>query len=193
VPSELAPEDELRVFERGLAALEGVLSARPTGYRAPGWSLSERTVDILLSHDFDYDSSMMASDYHPYWCRVGDKAQLDEPYEFGRQVPVVELPVAWHLDDVPFFSFVMAPGGTFQGLRNPADVYEIWKGEFDYLYQEERNGVFLLTMHPEVIGHGHRLPMLRKLLEHISTHPDVQFSTCAEYVRKWRAGNELAV
>ena len=191
VPSELTPQEEPRVFERGLAALEQVLSTRPTGYRAPGWSLSERSVEILLAHDFAYDSSMMASDYHPYWCRVGDRAPLDEPFEFGRQVPVVELPVAWHLDDVPFFSFVMAPGGTFQGLRNPADVYDIWRAEFDYLYREERNGIFLLTMHPEVIGHGHRLPMLRRLLEHISAHEGVRFATCAAHARQWRAGNAL--
>jgi predicted deacetylase len=45
---------------------------RPTGFRSPAWDNSPSTVPLLLEHGFRYESSMMGSDFEPYWCRVGD-------------------------------------------------------------------------------------------------------------------------
>ena len=41
----------------------------------------------------------MATDFTPYYCHIGDKTPIDEPYLFGEEVNLVELPVDWSLAD----------------------------------------------------------------------------------------------
>jgi hypothetical protein len=43
--------------------------------------------------------------------------------------------------------------------------------------------MFLLTMHPHYIGHRSRIVVLRELIEHIKTKPDVWFGTHEAAVR----------
>ena len=105
------------------------------------------------------------------------------PYEFGREVDLVELPFDWSLDDWPYFS----TDAHHEGLRSPNEVFDIWSAEFDYLYHELGAGVFVLTMHPQCIGRGSRLLMLRRLIEHIRSHEGVHFRTMAEVATRFRA------
>ena len=71
--------------------------------------LSEHTIELLLSHGFRYDSSLMGSDYLPYRARRGDVAKLGEPYHFGEETALIEMPISWSLDDYPHFEFVRTP------------------------------------------------------------------------------------
>jgi peptidoglycan/xylan/chitin deacetylase (PgdA/CDA1 family) len=178
-------EDERRILERGINALEQVVQIRPHGYRSPSWDNSPNTVQLLLEYGFEYESSLMGNDFEPYWCRVGDRWSIDEPYHFGEPTSLVEMPVAWHLDDWPWLEFIP---GQAQGLRAPSTVLEIWKGEFDYLYQHLRYGVMIITMHPQCIGRGHRLLALNDFLDYVVQHNGVGFTTCLSYARNWRAG-----
>jgi peptidoglycan/xylan/chitin deacetylase (PgdA/CDA1 family) len=186
-PVNLNRDDELRILERGIEALEKVTGTRPVGYRSPAWDNSSNTVKLLLEHGFEYESSLMGSDYEPYWCRVGDKWSKSEPYEFGEPTTLVEMPVAWHLDDWPQFEYKPGRDGR---LRPPSMVLEIWKGEFDYLYYQVRRGVLVVTMHPQAIGRGHRMLMLKEFIEYMLSHSGVGFSTCIDYVRDWRVGKK---
>jgi peptidoglycan/xylan/chitin deacetylase (PgdA/CDA1 family) len=184
-PVKLNLDDERRILERGIKALEKVTQVRPPGYRSPSWDNSPNTVKLLLEYGFEYESSLMGNDFEPYWCRIGDRWSTDEPYQFGEPTPLVEMPVAWHLDDWPWFEFIP---GQAQGLRAPSTVLEIWKGEFDYLYHQVRRGVMIITMHPQCIGRGHRLLALKEFLDYIVQHSGAGFTTCISYVRKWRVG-----
>ena len=184
-PADLSLEEERRVLERGIEALEKVAQVRPVGYRSPSWDNSHNTVSLLLEHGFEYESSLMGNDFEPYWCRIGDKWSTDEPIEFGTPTNLVEMPVAWHLDDWPWFEFI--PGHA-QGLRSPTMVLDIWKMEFDYLYHAVGQGVLTITMHPQCIGRGHRLMMLKEFLDYVELHSGVCFTTCINYVRDWRVG-----
>ena len=130
----------------------------------------------------------MGSDVHPYYLRRGDQASPTEPYVFGEPVDVVEVPVTWGLDDFPAFEFVW---GMNAGLASPSNMEEVWRGDFDYAYQHAPSGVYVLTMHPQVIGRGHRMLMLERLVEHIAGHDGVVFETISEYVDRWRAANPL--
>lgn len=186
-PTKLDVAEERRVLERGIAALQQVVGQTPVGYRSPAWEISPSTVELLVEHGFEYESSLMGSDYQPYWCRVGDRASTTEPFVPGTPVDLVELPVAWHLDDVPFFERFYTSHLISDGLRTPSHVEEIWLGEFDYLYNEVGSGLLTLTMHPEVIGRGHRIGLLRRVLEHVSSHDGVQFVTCETAASAWRA------
>ena len=74
---------------------------------------------------------------------------------------------------------------------SPAEVFDVWSNEFDYLYEEVRAGVFVLTMHPQCIGRGSRMRMLRRLIEHIQSHDDVTFRTMADVATRFRAAHPL--
>jgi peptidoglycan-N-acetylglucosamine deacetylase len=46
-------------------------------------------------------------------------------------------------------------------------------------------------MHPQVIGRGHRMLMLERLIDYFEGHEDVVFETLGEYVKRWKADNPL--
>jgi peptidoglycan/xylan/chitin deacetylase (PgdA/CDA1 family) len=50
-----------------------------------------------------------------------------------------------------------------------------------YLYDEVGSGVFVLTMHPQCIGRGSRMRMLRRLIEHMQSRDGVVFRTMADH------------
>jgi peptidoglycan/xylan/chitin deacetylase (PgdA/CDA1 family) len=190
-PTALTPDQELDVLDllrRGIAELEKVTGQRPVGYRSPAWDNSAHTVELLLDHGFAYESSLMGGDFEPYWCRVGDRWSTTDPYEFGCPVDLVEVPVAWHLDDWPQFEYLVTRDVTMQGVRSPPGLLEIWQGEFRYLYERVGAGLLTLTMHPQVIGRGHRVLMLETFLDFVTAHDGVRFVRCADYVDEWRQG-----
>lgn len=177
---------EARDFDQATEALKRIGGVAPVGYRSPAAGLMPSTLQCLLDHDFLYDSSMMGHDFSPYYCRVGDQAPKDGPYVWGRETELVELPFTWGLDDFPVFEYFQTRGGVNQGLASPSQVYEIWAGDFDYLYERLETGVYILTMHPQAIGRGHRILMLEKLLRHFSDREGVVFKTMQEVALEFR-------
>jgi peptidoglycan/xylan/chitin deacetylase (PgdA/CDA1 family) len=175
-PIDLSLEDEERVLLRGLAALDAVTGVRPVGYRSPSWDNSPNTIDLLLKYGFRYESSLMADDFTPYWARTGDVIDPDGPYRFGQTADLVELPVSWLLDDFPHFEYIRLPNRVSPGLSAASKVEEIWRDEFDFMMRDVPGGVFTLTMHPQVIGRGHRVLMLERLITHFR-ESGAQFST----------------
>lgn len=162
----LPREEEARLLRMAVERLTELMGERPVGYRAPSWNFSDSTLDLLLEMDFLYDSSLMAD---------------DRPYEInanGQPTGLVELPVDWILDDAPLFN----PLGD--RYANPREVLEVYKDEFDVAYEE--GTMFLLTMHPHYIGHRSRIVILRELIEHMRSKPNVWFGThraAVEWVR----------
>jgi len=187
-PAALSADDERRVLEKGLDALNQVADVRPVGYRSPGWDNSLSTVPLLLEYGFEYESSLMGSDYEPYWCRVGDRCSTSEEYRWGTPVNLVELPVAWHLDDFIQFEFVATPTGILNAARSTTMSWEIWKAEFDYLCDRVGSGLLTITMHPQVIGRGHRMLFLERFIDYVAGRNGVRFTRLADYQREWRAG-----
>lgn len=151
-------------MDKGFEALNKVAGVRPVGYRSPAWDNSPQTVPLLLEYGFAYESSLMGSEYEPYWCRVGDEWSTTDPWKFGRPVDLVGLPVSWLLDDFPHFEFVA--GGLLPGAKSPRELLQTWIDEFDYLYDKIGSGIFNVTMHPQVIGRGARMLLLQGLIEH---------------------------
>ncbi len=189
-PAALASKEEERaVLERGFAALDRAAGVRPVGYRSPAWDNSPHTVELLLDAGFSYESSLMGKDFEPYWCRVGDVIQPDGPYLFGAEVDLVELPVSWMLDDFPHFEYVRLANRLSPGLSAASKVEEIWRDEFAFMYREVPGGVLTLTMHPQVIGRGHRMLMLERLIEHFRRHDGVRFATLAQVAEEFRASD----
>jgi peptidoglycan-N-acetylglucosamine deacetylase len=133
---------EREELERGIAALEAA-GVTPRGYRSPGWELTPVTLSLLPELGFAWDSSLMAD---------------DRPYRLANGM--LELPVHWRLDDVPYFT----------ALRDPREVLAIWTAEHDAADHH-----LTYTIHPEVTGRGHRIALLERLLDHVgptTTHGD---------------------
>jgi len=190
-PRRLELDQEIAVLERGIRCIQEVTGRAPRGYRCPSGSFNQRTIGLLHQYGFLYDSSMMADDFTPYYCRVGDESPPDGPYVFGRRIDLVEIPFSWNLDDFPFFEYTASRRGISPGLADPERVLRVWWGDFEYLRRKLGRGVYTLTMHPQVIGRGHRMLMLEELLERIAGVDGVEFTTLTEVAESWRERNPL--
>ena len=169
--SELPVEAERDLQMRSADALEKVAGARPVGIRTPSWDFSPNTLAITREMGLIYDSSLMAD------------VDCYELLMNGEQSGVVELPVEWIRDDAVYFNM-----NRFASLRPytpPADVFDIFKREFDAAYRE--GGLFQLTMHPHISGYRSRVWILEELIRHIQAKKDVWFATHADVVRYAKA------
>jgi peptidoglycan/xylan/chitin deacetylase (PgdA/CDA1 family) len=169
--SQLDRATERDLLIRAASTLETATGTRPVGMRTPSWDYSPHTIEIARELGLLYDSSLMADDW---------------PYEVladGQRTGIVELPVEWILDDYPYFW--MDRASTVRPTMTPDEVFSIWKAEFDGAYEER--GMFILTMHPHVIGHRARIAMLDRLVAYMKSRPGVWFATheqIARYVKQ---------
>jgi peptidoglycan-N-acetylglucosamine deacetylase len=155
-------EEEARLIRQSLDYFEKALGKRPVGTRAPAWSFSPNSVDVLRKSGLLYDSSMMG---------------LDEPYEIdanGQPTGLVELPVEWILDDAPYF-------GATGALPVPELIFKTYRDEFDVAYKE--GTLVMLTFHPHVVGRRSRVVHMEKLFEYIKSKPGVWFATAEQIAR----------
>jgi len=166
--NSILPEDvERDLHFRAADTLEKITGVRPVGMRTPSWDFSPATLKIERELGLLYDSSLMAD---------------DDPYELlenGEATGIVELPVEWIRDDAVYFNM-----NRFQALRPytpPTAVLDIFRREFDRAYDE--SGLFLLTMHPHVIGYRSRISILEELILHMKSKKGVWFSTHADIAR----------
>jgi peptidoglycan/xylan/chitin deacetylase (PgdA/CDA1 family) len=163
-PASLSPAQEEEELVRANDSIRRLTGRPARGYRSPSWDLSPHSVALLLKHGFLYDSSMMGDDYTPYRVRESDTIVLDRPAVFGRPTRLIEMPVSWTLDDYPHFEFIRTPTWILQGLMNAENVLANWIDDFLYLSDNLDWGVVTYTFHPFVIGRGHRMIMLEKLI-----------------------------
>ena len=121
------------------------------------WQFSRFTMQQVKDAGFLYDSSLMAS---------------DDAYEIllsGKPTWVIELPIGRILDDFPYF------GAASGSLPSAELVLEVFQSEFDVAYQE--GGLYILTMHPHIMGHRSRVAVLDRLIEYMRAKPGVWFAT----------------
>jgi peptidoglycan/xylan/chitin deacetylase (PgdA/CDA1 family) len=168
LPSEA---EEKRLLDQSIQYLTKAIGKKPVGFRSPGATFSQHSVRLLKEAGFLYESTLMSS---------------DDAYELnidGKPSGLIELPIEWILDDAPYF--------TRQGtLPSPELIFEVYKDEFDVAYDE--GGLFVLTMHPHIIGHRSRISRLDKLITYIKTKPGVWFATqeqIANYVKTAASSN----
>jgi peptidoglycan-N-acetylglucosamine deacetylase len=164
--SECDPDAAEGELVRGVEALERELGVRPLGYRAPCWTLTPETLELLFDHGFAYDSSLMEDD-RPYLLR-------DE----RRGGTLLEFPVHWSLDDFVYFGYGTAEGGR---MAAPGAVMEVWMSEVRAAARERRH--LSLTMHPECIGRPYRLEMLRALLDETRREHSAVFRPLGDVAR----------
>ena len=193
-PASLSREEEEEGLERANEQIRKLTGRFARGYRSPSWDLSRDSVALLLKHGFRYDSSLMGSDYSPYRVRQGDVISLEAAARFGAATALIEMPVSWTLDDYPHFEFVRTQTSVLQGLMNADSVLENWMNDFLYMKDHVDWGVITYTFHPFVMGRGHRMIALEKLITRLGEN-GATFMTMEdaadEYERRspWTAGS----
>lgn len=156
------PGEEWRLMTQALDLLERQWGRRPVGNRNPSWTMSVYTVDLLKKAGLLYDSSLQG---------------MDAPHEIlidGQPTGLVELPVNWILDDAPFLPATAA-------LPSARLVFQTFKDDFDRAYRE--GTLFMLTMHPHIIGQRSRIRYLEDLIVYMQSKPGVWFATAEEIAR----------
>lgn len=173
-------EREEAILRRSIETLTEVSGRPPVGYRAPGWAISVNTIALLSNAGIAYDSSQCATDFVPYLARRDDRIE-DREWMPGIESDVWEIPIAWELDDFPHF--ILRPPHYTVG-RAVDEVYDAWAAEFDYAYANVPDGVFTLTIHPQLIGRGPRLEMLERLIDHMQAHDRIAFGRIDDLVSR---------
>jgi len=164
VNTTLSYEAERDLAERAAAVLSRLAGRDPVGMRTASWDFSVNTLRVIRDMKLLYDSSLMAD---------------DDPYELmddGAPTGIVELPPEWIRDDAVYFNML-----RFSALRPytpPSAVEEIFRAEFEGAWRE--GGLFLLTMHPHVIGHRSRIALLERLVAHMRERGECWFATHAQ-------------
>jgi peptidoglycan-N-acetylglucosamine deacetylase len=150
-----------------LARLSGV---EPVGMRTASWDFSPSTLNIIREMGLLYDSSLMA-DTEPY-----------ELLEDGEPTGVIEVPPEWIRDDAIYFNM-----DRMSGLRPytpPEAVFDIFRRELEMAHSE--GGLFVLTMHPHVIGQRSRIWILEEVIRLAKSLGNVWFATHADVARYCR-------
>jgi peptidoglycan/xylan/chitin deacetylase (PgdA/CDA1 family) len=169
-PADLTYEQEKEDFEKGLDLFQKVFKMRPYGYRSPAADMGDKTWQLLDEFNFVYDSTMMGTDY-PYIKKM-------------KKNNIVVLPMHWMLDDWVHFGWNMYPSFPYQAnLQSQEAVYEIWKGEFDGMYDLDEGCVYTLCMHPQLIGRASRIKLLERLIQYMRQFPGVWIAKPIELAR----------
>jgi peptidoglycan/xylan/chitin deacetylase (PgdA/CDA1 family) len=158
---ESAAEEE-RLLNQAIDYLTKAAGKRPVGYRAPAWAFSEHTIGLLRKAGFLYDSSLMA---------------MDEPYELvsnGEPTGLTELAIDWTLTETPYL-------GRTGALPSPGQLFQLYREEFDGAY--EQRTMFVLTLHPHVIGHRAPMHHLDEFVRYMKSKPGVWFATGEQIAR----------
>jgi peptidoglycan/xylan/chitin deacetylase (PgdA/CDA1 family) len=157
-PFRLSRDEEEAELVRALEVLRG-FGNPVSGYRAPEYGVSVHTLELLAKHGVRYSSNFM-DDIRPY--RHAGPG-------------IIELPVQWIMDD--WTQFVHGSDDWLAQNATSAHVKQLWMEEFRAIHS--LGGLFVLTLHPQVIGRPSRVQMLADLISEMRAHEGVWITKCS--------------
>ena len=194
-PIAMTPKQEEDVLIRCIELIEQVSGRRPRGYVAPWWEMSNATAELLLKHGFTYDHSQGFDDFTPFYARVGDSwtkidysqeaASWMKPLVRGTEIDLVEIGANWYMDDLPPMMFIKKSPNS-HGFVNPRDIEELWRDQFDWVYENLDYAVYPITIHPDVSGRPQVLKMLERLIDYVGRHAGVEWVTMEQAADDFR-------
>ena len=143
----LEPALERELMHRTLAICESVTGTRPSGWRGPRYTFSDRTADLIAEAGLSYHSGLMGH-HLPHLVKT-DRGSF------------IELPVDRASDDWP--QYVVSPEfGYFIPIRAPDVAFGTFGAEFEAAY--EQGGLWIAVWHPFVSGRPSRLAAIERFL-----------------------------
>jgi hypothetical protein len=134
----------------------------------------------------------MGHDYQPYPLRRGDEFPDDAPARWGDATALVELPWSWTLDDYVYLEFVTFRRMLMPGLRRPAEMFDNFTGDLQWMTENVAHGVCTVVFHPQVIGRGHRLLALERWLDEIAAL-NLTFACLHQVAKAVAAGRSFGI
>jgi len=165
--------EERKRIEKTKMIMNNYLNIKPVGYRAPEAELTNKVIKLIKDQGFKYSSNFMDADA-PYF------------HEFEDNKNLVELPTSWLYDDSSHFFFTLQEPSR-RPIASHKTVSEIWKAEFDGIYEEGGSLVFML--HPQIIGRVSRVKMLENLITYMKKKDGVLIATGDEVAEIYRNNN----
>ena len=138
------------------------------GHRGPESIIHPFTPELLAQRGYLYSSSMKDCDWAYLW-------EKD-----GQVLPLVELPCDITMDDFTYFYFTFSDPAV-RSMYTNREVFGNWKDEFDGLV-EEGNKIFILKLHPQMIGRASRIAALGNFIAYMKRH-GAWITTCEEAAR----------
>ncbi|MFN4142921.1 polysaccharide deacetylase family protein [Aestuariivirga sp.] len=157
-------------FEKALAIHKKLSGRKPRGYRAPVYNITQQVIDLLVSHEFAYDSSLMADDI-PYLMKT-------------RKGDLWEAPVHWGTDDWPPFAHY-AEIDYLMPVRAPSEGLKGFWEEFEAQY--EAGGFWMGIWHPFLTGRLARWRLVERWLEDTLRSKKVWFAPLEEIIAHVKA------
>ncbi len=162
---DISRKEEAEILKKSEAALTGITGKRPVGHRGPESVIHSFTPELLVERGYLYSSSMKDCDWAYQW-------EKD-----GRKLPLVELPCDVTMDDFTYYYFTFS-NPAVRSMYTNREVFGNWKAEFDGL-AEEGNKIFILKLHPQMIGRASRISALGRFIAYMKSH-DAWIATCEE-------------
>ncbi len=173
---DISREEEAAIFQKSEDILSAITGRRPVGHRAPESIMHSFTAELLHERGYLYSSSMKDCDW-AYQHVLG-----------GIEVPLVELPGDITMDDFTYFYFTFSDPAV-RAMYTNREVIGNWKAEFDGLAREG-DKIFILKLHPQMIGRASRIGMLGELIGYMQQR-GAWIATCeqvAQYVLEQNRG-----
>jgi len=164
----ISAEEETEILEKSEAILKRITGRRPVGHRGPESIIHPFTPELLAQRGYLYSSSMKDCDWAYLW-------EKD-----GQVLPLVELPCDITMDDFTYFYFTFSDPAV-RSMYTNREVFGNWKDEFDGLV-EEGNKIFILKLHPQMIGRASRIAALGNFIAYMKRH-GAWITTCEEAAR----------
>lgn len=169
-PIETKGTRQKRAFEKALVIHKKRIGKPPRGYRAPVYNATQQVIDLLIRHQFLYDSSLMADDI-PYKMKT-------------RAGELWEAPVHWGTDDWPPFAHY-AEIGYMMPVKAPSEGLQAFWEEFEAQY--EAGGFWMGIWHPFLTGRLARWMQVEKWLERTLNTKKVWFAPLEDIVAHVKA------
>ena len=164
-PVETRGEAQRIAFETALQIHQKRIGRKPRGYRAPVYNVTQQVIDLLVEHDFSYDSSLMADDI---------------PYLMTTPAGQIwEAPVHWGTDDWPPFAHY-AEIDYLMPVKAPSEGLKAFWEEFDAQY--EAGGFWIGIWHPFLTGRLARWRLVEQWLEQTLKTRSVWFAPLEEII-----------
>ena len=170
--SEAMAEDVERAqIAASFSAIEETTGKAPRGWLGSDYAESSRTVALLAEQGFDY---------------VLDWPTDEQPHPM--KVPtgtMTNLPVMIELDDV-----LTHHGRSIRIERFCQAICE----QFDRMWKDGEKGgrVFVLNVHPWVMGHPFRVKYFAQAIDVIASRPGVYVGTAGQIVDAYRMQNQAS-
>ena len=205
--SQLTAEQEKDVLLKCIELVEKLTGKKPRGYRAPLYQLNERTIALLQSHDFLWDSSLTHYECTPYFLpkdpapvgpldfdpeRKADSWMKPSPnFDDLVKSELVEVPCNWYMEDAtPLQFYPNIPNS--HGYVDVRLIEQMWKDRMEFLRNEVADGdesmkVFSIILHPDTSGMAHVIGMVERFLRWVQgLGEEVEFCTYAAIAEDWK-------